>query len=111
MALRDLKVLMEAPKPWPWTRPVTKKKSTVKDNSDIAEDALAEDTIEEEDVEMVDANEDEDKDFQLSEEDNTEVPQLRKKHVQKTNPYQKNQNITDGQTIAAHGDPKGKKGV
>ncbi|KAG1859703.1 hypothetical protein F4604DRAFT_1930681 [Suillus subluteus] len=112
MALRDLNVLMEAPKPQPWVCPVTKKKPTIEDNSNIAEDALAEDTIEGEDVEMADADEDNDEDFQLSTEENAKVLQQRKKCVQKTayhNTVQKNQNVTE--TIAAHGDPKGKKGV
>ncbi|KAG1844847.1 hypothetical protein DFJ58DRAFT_843940 [Suillus subalutaceus] len=120
-ALKDLKILLHAPKPRPRARPVLKSKVSqpnIEDDDEIVEAA------EMGDVEMEDVaagNNDGDKDFHPSEEEeeeeNEEV-QLRNKHVQKTAyrinmSYNQNSkvDISDQADPTARGDQKGKKGV
>ncbi|KAG2124201.1 hypothetical protein DEU56DRAFT_923601 [Suillus clintonianus] len=129
-ALKDLKILLHAPKPQPRARPVSKSKVSqlnIEDDEEIVEAAEMGD-VEMEDVAAGDN--DGDKDFQPSEEENEEV-QPRNKRVQKT-AYREavhaernvnntginmthNQNskvdISDQADPTARGDQKGKKGV
>ncbi|KAG2124207.1 hypothetical protein DEU56DRAFT_917080 [Suillus clintonianus] len=129
-ALKDLKILLHAPKPRPRARPVSKSKVSqpnIEDDEEIVEAAEMGD-VEMEDVAAGDN--DGDKDFQPSEEENEEV-QPRNKRVQKT-AYREavhaersvnntginmthNQNskvdISDQADPTARGDQKGKKGV
>ncbi|KAG1903864.1 uncharacterized protein F5891DRAFT_1184807 [Suillus fuscotomentosus] len=131
MALKELKTLMDAPKPWPRARPVQQKtKLTIEDDGEIAEG-----TIESKDNEMMDVATDDNngnEDFIESDDESIEV-RPRKKCVQKmahrkaiqdvrsinnkggVNHNESSQDselrITSDRdhTIVARGDPKGKK--
>ncbi|KAG1908201.1 uncharacterized protein F5891DRAFT_1179716 [Suillus fuscotomentosus] len=131
MALKELKTLMDTPKPQPHARPIQKKtKLTIEDNDEIAEG-----TIESKDNEMMDVATDDNngiEDFVESDDEGIEV-QPRKKCVQKMAHHEAVQDVKSinnkggvhhnkssqyselritsdhDHTIAAHGDPKGKK--
>ncbi|KAG2126446.1 hypothetical protein BD769DRAFT_1668457 [Suillus cothurnatus] len=81
MALKELKTLMDAPKPQPRARPIQKKtKLTIEDDDEIAEG-----TIESKDNEMMDvATDDNNGNEDLIESDDESIDvQPRKKHLQK----------------------------
>ncbi|KAG2115731.1 uncharacterized protein F5147DRAFT_769150 [Suillus discolor] len=128
--LKDLKILMHAPKPRPRAHPISKSK--VSEPNIEYDDGIAEGAAEMEEVEMrniaADDN-DGDEDFHLSEEENAEV-QPRNKRLQKTayreavhaersvnnmgikhdGMSHQNDVVSDADRTKAHGDQKGKKG-